>query len=120
MSTPINHTLQERQEREFNQQRLRDGMIHNAVETRRADEVKIMQKVNAVNREAFTQRFPNQIEHHMRLISERLQACLTKPENMQLDRPDTWPATADEIFALSHALKDLNEVRRDWRLPDVE
>ncbi len=99
---------------------VRDGIIHNAVESRRADDTKILQKVNAVNREAFTQRFPNQIEHHMRLVSERLQACLTKPQNFVLDHPNTWPASADEIFALSHALKNLNEVRRDWRLPDVE
>ena len=99
---------------------IRDGIIHNAVETRRADDTKILQKVNAVNREAFTQRFPNQIEHHMRLISERLQGCLTKPQNFVLDHPDSWPASADEIFALSHALKNLNEVRRDWRLPDPE
>ena len=99
---------------------LRDGMIHNAVESRRADETKIMQKVNAVNREAFTQRFPNQIEHHMRLISERLQACLTKPQGFVLDQPNTWPASTDDIFALAHALKDLNTVRQDWRLPDPE
>ena len=99
---------------------IRDGMIHNAVESRRVDDTKILQKVNAVNREAFTQRFPNQIEHHMRLISERLQGCLTKPHGFVLDHPDSWPASADEIFALSHALKNLNEVRRDWRLPDPE
>jgi hypothetical protein len=99
---------------------IRDGEIHAAVERRRVDDTKILQKVNAVNREAFTLRFPNQIEHHMRLISERLQACLTKPQGFVLDAPDTWPATADEIFALSHALKNLNEVRRDWRLPESE
>tara|TARA_R110000868_G_scaffold311921_3_gene572920 strand:+ start:1026 stop:1346 length:321 start_codon:yes stop_codon:yes gene_type:complete len=99
---------------------IRDGQIHAAREARRVDDTKILQKVNAVNREAFTLRFPNQIEHHMRLISERLQACLTKPPSFVMDAPDTWPATADEIFALSHALKNLNEVRRDWRLPDPE
>ena len=99
---------------------VRDGEIHAAVERRRVDDVKIMQKVNAVNRESFVQRFPNQIEHHMRLVSERLQACLTKTESTVLNNPDTWPATADEIFALSHALRNLNEVRRDWRLPDAE
>ena len=99
---------------------IRDGQIHAAVEARRVDDTKILQKVNAVNREAFTLRFPNQIEHHMRLISERLQACLTKPQGFVLDHPDSWPASADEIFALSHALKNLNEVRRDWRLPSAE
>jgi hypothetical protein len=99
---------------------IRDGIIHNAVESRRVDDTKILQKVNAVNREAFTQRFPHQLEHHMRLISERLQGCLAKPQGFVLDRPDTWPATTDEIFALAHALKDLNQVRQDWRLPDPE
>ena len=99
---------------------LRDGMIHNAVETRRAADTKIMQKVNAVNRESFVQRFPNQLEHHMRLVSERLQACLTKTEGTVLSDPDTWPASAAEIAALSQSLQNLNEVRRDWRLPDAD
>lgn len=99
---------------------IRDGIIHNAVESRRADDTKILQKVNAVNREAFTQRFPHQLEHHLRLTSERLQGCLAKPQGFVLDRPDSWPASADEIFALSTALKNLNEVRKDWRLPDPE
>lgn len=99
---------------------IRDGEIHAAIERRRVDDVKIMQKVNAVNREAFTQRFPNQLEHHMRLVSERLQACLTKDAETVLSDPLTWTASADDIFALSTALKNLNEVRRDWRLPDVE
>jgi hypothetical protein len=93
---------------------LRDGMIHNAVEARRADDTKIMQKVNAVNREAFTQRFPGQVEHHMRLISERLQWCLNKPDTIDLSRPATWPAEPDELFALAQALRCLNEIRRDW------
>ena len=96
---------------------IRDGIIHNAVESRRADETKIMQKVNAVNREAFTQRFPNQLEHHMRLVSERLQACLGKPAGFVMDEPDSWPASSEEILNLSLALRSLNEVRRDWRLP---
>ena len=99
---------------------IRDGMIHNAVETRRVDETKIMQKVNAVNREAFTQRFPNQIEHHMRLVSERLQACLTKDADTVLTDTTTWLASAEDILNLSLALKSLNQVRQDWRLPDQE
>ena len=92
---------------------VRDGMIHNAVETRRVDETKILQKVNAVNREAFTSKFPGLIEHHLRLVSERLQYCLMKPPGCELADPDTWPATAEEILNLALALKNLNEVRRD-------
>ena len=99
---------------------LRDGMIHNAVEARRADDTKIMQKVMAVNREAFTQRFPGQIEHHMRLISERLQWCLNKPDTIDLSRPATWPAEPDELFALAQALRCLNEIRRDWPVDSAQ
>ena len=99
---------------------LRDGMIHNAVEARRADDTKILQKVNAVNREAFTQRFPGQIEHHMRLISERLQWCLNKPDTIDLSRPATWPAEPDELFALAQALRCLNEIRRDWPVDSAQ
>jgi hypothetical protein len=96
---------------------VRDGMIHNAVETRRADETKIMQKVNAVNREAFLTKFPGQIEHIMRLVSERLQFCLSKPEGVDLTNPDTWPAQPDELMSLSHALRSLNEIHHSLKEP---
>jgi hypothetical protein len=93
---------------------IRDGMINAAVETRRADETKIMQKVNAVNREAFTLRFPGHIEHNMRLISERLQNCLIKPGTMDLSNPDSWPATPGEIASLAAALWHLEQIRLNW------
>ena len=93
---------------------VRDGMIHNAVETRRADDTKIMQKVNAAHREAFTQRLPGQLEHVMRLVTERLQFCLAKPEGIDLARPETWPASASELAALADALFHLEQVRQAW------
>jgi len=99
---------------------LRDGMIHAAVESRRADDTKILQKVNAVNRIAFTSKFPGQLEHHLRLVSERLQACLHKDSETVLNNPATWPASAEEILNLSLALKNLNEVRRDWPQPEAD
>ena len=73
---------------------LRDGIIHQAQEARRADETKIMQKVNAANREAFLTKFPGHLEHSLRLTSERLMNCLNKPEGINLSDPDTWPASA--------------------------
>jgi len=93
---------------------LRDGMIHNAVESRRADETKILQKVNAANREAFVQRMPGQLEHVMRLVMERLQHCLHKSPSLVLDNPDTWPAAPSEIAALSTSLWHLEQVRHHW------
>lgn len=93
---------------------VRDGMIHNAVEQRRVDETKIMQKVNAANREAFVARFPGQLEHCLRLLSERLQYCLSKPEGMDLVNPDTWPASPEELAQLSTAIAQLETVRQHW------
>lgn len=72
----------------------------------------ILQKVNAANREAFTQRFPGQSEHIMRLIAERLQAVLAnKPQS--LSDPATWTATTSEINDLSQALLAVHEIYKD-------
>ena len=100
-------------------QDLRDATIHAAVETRRARDVKIMQGINAAHREAFVVRLPGQIEHSMRLIAERLIACLSKPEGTALDQPATWPATADEIHSLTQALWQLEQLREHWPIPEA-
>jgi hypothetical protein len=100
--------------------KLRDGMIRAAQEARKTDDTKIMQKVNAVNREGFLQRFPGQIEHNMRLISERLQWCLTKDEQCVLSDPGTWPAQPAELRDLAEALSLLNSLRADWPTAPVE
>ena len=99
---------------------LRDGMIHNAVEARRADETKILQKVNAANREAFVQRMPGQLEHVMRLVMERLQHCLHKTPDTVLDNPDTWTATPAEISALADSLWHLEQVRQNWPIEQAD
>jgi len=93
---------------------LRDGMIHNAVEARRADDVKIMAKVNAVNREAFVIKFPGQLEHSMLLITERLMHVLTKPPGVELTDPHTWLGSPDDIRSLCDALRSLEQVRANW------
>lgn len=93
---------------------VRDGHTHNARETLRVTDVKILQKVNAVNREAFLIRFPGQVEHHMRLVSERLQHSLMKPPGTDLGQPGTWTASSQDILNLAQSLQLLNQVRRDW------
>jgi hypothetical protein len=90
---------------------LRDSIVHNAIEQRRVNDTKIMQGVNAAHREAFSIKFPGQLEHSMRLISERLQHILAKPEGIRLSDPDSWPARAEEIRDLSEALWQLQQVR---------
>ena len=99
---------------------LRDGMIHNARESRRADETRILQKVNLANREAFVQRMPGQLEHVLRLLMERLQNCLTKPQGTELANPDSWPASADEIAALARSIWHLEQVRHFWPVERAE
>lgn len=99
---------------------LRDGMIHNAVETRRADETKIMQKVNQANREAFVARMPGQLEHVMRLVMERLQHCLHKTDGVVLNDPMTWPAAPSELACLSESLWHLEQVRQHWPIERAE
>lgn len=96
---------------------IRDGMINSAVESRRADETKILQKVMAVNREAFVQRLPGHIEHSMRLTMERLQTILSKPPGVLLEDPGTWLGTTQEILDLTQALLNLESLRAHWPMP---
>jgi hypothetical protein len=84
-------------------------MIDQAQQERMTRDTLIMQKVNAVHREAFKTRFPGQVEHCMRLTAERLQAILTKKPTDLAD-PDTWTSTADEIAKLSEALWHLSVI----------
>ena len=94
---------------------MRDSMIHQAQQDRMMRDTKIMQKVNAVNREAFVERFPGQIQHCMRLVAERLQAVLTnKPTD--LANPATWTATAQEIRDLTQALDNLAKLNHAYPL----
>lgn len=93
---------------------VRDADIRQATERRRADDAKIMAKVNAVNREAFVTKFPGQIEHSMRLVAERLANLLYKGPDVVLNDPMTWPGSATEIAALSQSLWHLEQVRQAW------
>lgn len=80
----------------------RSGEIRQAVEQRRVQDVKILQKVNAVHREAFVTKFPGQIEHCMRLVAERLQHGLKKDADMQL--------SDSSVRDLSQALSNLYQI----------
>ena len=62
--------------------------IHQALERRAVEETKILQKVNAAHRVAFREKFPGQIEHCLRLITERLQLGLRKDAEQPLTNKD--------------------------------
>jgi hypothetical protein len=74
-------------------------------------DIKILQKVGAAQREAFKEKFPGQVEHCMRLTAERLQAVLTKRAATDVADPSTWAASAKEIADLAIALNYLQEVQ---------
>jgi len=74
-------------------------------------DVKILQKVNRVHREAFVEKFPGQVEHCLRLVMERLQAGLDKRDGVDPSRPDTWRMSTVEIADLAEAANYLTQIR---------
>ena len=77
-------------------------------------DVKILQKVNAVHREAFGVKYPGQVEHCLRLVMERLQAGLDKRDGVDVADPATWRMSTVELLDLTHAAHLLNEIRRHF------
>ena len=71
---------------------------------RQVQDIKILQKVNQANREAFHEKFPGQLEHCLRLMSERLQAGLDKRDGVVLSNPETWKLLPHEIAELSSSM----------------
>jgi hypothetical protein len=77
-----------------------------------AADVKIMQKVNRVNREAFLDKYPTQVEHCLRLTMERLQSGLDKRDGVDTGNPDTWRMTPAELAHLAQTAAALDTIRR--------
>lgn len=96
----------------------RDAEIRRATEAAKVNDTLIMQKINASHRVAFAEKFPNQIEHILRLLTERLQAGLDKRDGVDITDPDTWKMHPDELSAMSKAILDIYTVRE--RLKDVQ
>ena len=70
-----------------------------------------MQKVNAVHRAAFADKYPGQVEHCLRLVLERLQAGLDKRDGVDPGNPDTWRISAEELASLAAAAGHLHTIR---------
>lgn len=77
--------------------------IRAAAEGRAVEDTRIMQKVNAAHRMAFREKFPGQIEHCLRLITERLQQGLHKEAPV--------PISDREAADLSTAIWHLTQVQ---------
>ena len=75
-------------------------------------DTRILQKVNGAHREAFQEKFPGQLEHILRLITERLHLGLDKRDGVRVTEPNTWILSADEILALASAMREINDIRQ--------
>jgi hypothetical protein len=93
----------------------RDSEIKQAQEAARYNDTLILQKVNASHRIAFADKYPNQVEHILRLITERLQIGLTKLETTDLSSPKTWSLSCDEINNLAEAMFYVHQIRQDLK-----
>ena len=93
----------------------REMEIKAAQDAARYNDTLILQKVNASHRIAFADKYPNQVEHILRLITERLQLGLTKLEGTDLQNPDTWLLDCKEISDLAHAMAAVNSIRMNLK-----
>lgn len=81
-------------------------------------ETRILQKVNGAHREAFVEKFPGQLEHILRLITERLHLGLDKRDGVNVQNPDTWILSSDEICSLAAAMNQINQIRQSLNKDD--
>jgi len=82
---------------------------------RMVNDVKIMQKVNRINREAFLDKYPGQIEHVLRLLCERLQMGLDKRDGVDVANPDTWRLSTSELADLSESIYHIHLIHKSFR-----
>ena len=91
------------------------GLLSQDLARVQAEDTKIMQKVNAVHRDAFTERYPVQLVHCLRLNMERLQAGLDKRGSFDISNAATWILSPYEIKELAEAAYYLNEIKLTFK-----
>ena len=92
---------------------VRDSMIRQAQQDAKVKDTLILQKINASHRVAFADKFPGQLEHILRLLTERLQAGLDKRDGVLVDDIKTWKLSPTELKDLSQSLEAIYFVRKD-------
>jgi len=93
----------------------RDQEIKKAQEQVKVSETLILQKINASHRIAFNEKFPGQLEHILRLLTERLQIGLDKRDGVLLEDAKTWKLSTSELKDLSRAIEAIYFVRKDLK-----
>lgn len=88
----------------------RNSEIRRAQEKAKYNDTLILQKINASHRLAFGEKYPNQVEHILRLITERLQNGLAwnRQEDAEADR-----LSVADIHILSQAMLNIHTIRKD-------
>lgn len=76
-------------------------------------DTKILQQVRNIQRGAFLEKFPGQLEHILRLITERLHYSLDKRNGQDPADPNTWTISSTEINELAIAMYHINLIRTD-------
>lgn len=71
----------------------------------------ILQKVNRHHRDAFQEKFPGQLEHILRLITERLHLGLDKRQGVDVQNPQTWILSPQEIRDMAEAIMFIQNIR---------
>ena len=89
-----------------------DPIERQTLSLKQTQDIRILQKVNAVHRDAFAHKFPTQLEHCLRLTMERLQAGLDKRDGVDVADPDTWRMSTVELRDLAETAHQLNAIRR--------
>jgi hypothetical protein len=77
-------------------------------------DVKILQKVNAVHRDAFMLKYPGQVQHCLRLTMERLQFGLDKRDGVLLADSSTWRMSTAELADLADCAHKLNDILKGF------
>lgn len=93
----------------------RDAEIRRATEAAKVNDTLILQKINATHRVAFAEKFPGQLEHILRLLTERLQAGLDKRDGVDVNDPDTWKMHPDELAQMARAILDIYTVKEQLK-----
>jgi len=93
----------------------RDAEIRRATEAAKVSDTVIMQKINASHRVAFAEKFPGQLEHILRLLTERLQAGLDKRDGVDVNDPTTWKMHPDELAYMAKAILDIYTVKEQLK-----
>lgn len=75
-------------------------------------DTRILQKVNAIHKDAFAIKYPGQVEHCLRLTMERLQAGLDKRDGCDIGDPNTWRMSTVELHDLAHTAYLLDSIRK--------